>query len=140
MRATVERGLLRLEQIFVPRDDDAWLLVPGDHPTLDAAVIRQLLRARERHPEASIIIPCHEGKRGHPAVIAWHHVPGIRALPPGQGLNAYLRSHAAETLELPVASRHILCDLDTPEEYERLRAEFRPTEPGAGDHWAARNQ
>src|SRR5262249_26069528 len=37
------------------------------------------------------------------------------------GLNVYLRQHAAETLELPVDSADVLCDLDTPEDYERLR-------------------
>jgi CTP:molybdopterin cytidylyltransferase MocA len=57
-------------------------------------------------------------------MIAWRHVTGIRALPPGHGLNAYLRLHPLETLELPVASPSVLCDLDTPEEYERLRSEF----------------
>ena len=49
---------------------------------------------------------------------------GIRALPQGLGLNAYLRSQSAATLEVPVLSPGILCDLDTPADYERLRAEF----------------
>jgi molybdenum cofactor cytidylyltransferase len=121
MRATVQHGLDYLEKLYRPRADDSWLLVPADHPTLDAEIIHQLLDARCRHPEASIAIPTYEGKRGHPAVIAWKHVAGIRTLPEGRGLNAYLRLHEAETLELPVTSPHILCDLDTPEDYERLR-------------------
>ena len=124
MRATVEQGLDWLERRFHPRDDDVWLLVPADHPTLDASVIEQLLDARVQHTQASILIPTHAGRRGHPAMIAWRHVTGIRALPPGHGLNAYLRLHPLETLELPVASPSVLCDLDTPEEYERLRSEF----------------
>jgi molybdenum cofactor cytidylyltransferase len=122
MRATVQHGLDWMEKNYHPHDDDSWLLVPADHPTLDAAVIRQLLDARQEHPETSIVIPTHQGKRGHPAVIAWKHVAGIRALPPRRGLNAYLREHAGDTLELPVASPHVLCDLDTPEDYERLRS------------------
>src|SRR5262249_51400158 len=44
MRSTVEQGLLWLEERFHPTSDDAWLLVPADHPTLDAAVVRELLR------------------------------------------------------------------------------------------------
>src|SRR5689334_5436499 len=39
MRATVEVGLRWLDQHFRPDDGDAWLLVPADHPTLDANVV-----------------------------------------------------------------------------------------------------
>jgi molybdenum cofactor cytidylyltransferase len=121
MQATVQHGLDYLEKKCRPGDDDSWLLVPADHPTLDAEVIRRLIDARRRHPEAGILIPTFEGKRGHPAVIAWKHVAGIRVLPAGLGLNTYLRLYMAETLALPVTLPNILCDLDTPEDYERLR-------------------
>ncbi|HEX5270984.1 MAG TPA: NTP transferase domain-containing protein [Gemmataceae bacterium] len=120
MRATVEAGLLWLEERFRPRPDDRWLLVPADHPTLDPQVIRLLLD----HRDGSIIVPTYDGRRGHPTVIEWKHVAGMRALPAGTGLNVYLRQHAAETMELPVDSADVLCDLDTPEDYERLRRSF----------------
>jgi len=124
MRTTVQCGLDWLEANYHPQADDSWLLVPADHPTLSACDIRQLLNARLQHPQASIVIPTYDGQRGHPAVIAWKHVAGIRALQPDHGLNAYLRLHAIETLELPVDSAHVLCDLDTLEDYERLREGF----------------
>jgi molybdenum cofactor cytidylyltransferase len=124
MRTTVQLGLDWLEANYQPHDDDSWLLVPADHPTLDADVVRQLLQARLDHPDASIAIPTYQGKRGHPAVIGWKHVAGIRALAPDKGLNAYLRLHAAQALQLPVNSPHVVCDLDTPEDYERLKRQF----------------
>ena len=120
MRATVEHGLSWLEDRHQPHADDSWLLVPADHPTLRPTIVRQLLAARNAYQDASILIPTHQGRRGHPTLIAWKHVPGIRALPPHLGLNAYLRQHAAETLELPVDDPDILLDLDTPADYERL--------------------
>lgn len=120
MRSTVQSSLEWLQQACQPADDDCWLLVPGDHPLLDPAVIHELFRTERHHPEASIFIPTFEGKRGHPVLIRWRHVAGIRTLPANQGLNTYFRQHAAETMELPVASPDILCDLDTPEDYERL--------------------
>jgi molybdenum cofactor cytidylyltransferase len=120
MRATVEHGLRWLEERFHPGPDDAWLLSPADHPALDATVVRCLTQARAAHPERSIFVPVFEGRRGHPTLIGWKHVAGIRAHPAGQGLNTYLRGHTAETLEVPVASAEVLCDLDTPEDYERL--------------------
>lgn len=125
MRATVEHGLRRLAAQFHPDDEDAWVLAPGDHPTLDAAVVRLLLAEYGRGGH-SVVVPTFAGRRGHPTVIAWRHVAGIRSLPAGQGLNARLRALAAETRELPVSDDGVLCDLDTPADYERLLARFGP--------------
>jgi molybdenum cofactor cytidylyltransferase len=124
MRATVEVGLRWLEGRFRPRPDDGWLLVPADHPTLDPHVIRRLLQERAAARDRSVIVPTHSGRRGHPTLIDWKHVAGMRVLPAGSGLNVYLRQQAAETLELQVDSPNVLCDLDTPEDYERLRQTF----------------
>jgi molybdenum cofactor cytidylyltransferase len=121
MRATVEQGLRWLEEHFRPGPDDAWLLAPADHPTLGAEAVRRLVQARADHPERSVFVPTWEGRRGHPALIGWKHVAGIRAHPADQGLNTYLRGCAAEVLEVPAASADVLCDLDTPADYERLR-------------------
>jgi molybdenum cofactor cytidylyltransferase len=121
MRATVERGLAWLEQRFGPRADDAFLLVPADHPTLDAAVIRLLVQARSERRDRSIFVPTFEGRRGHPTLIAWRHVTGIRASAAGTGLNVYLRGCGEETCEVPVRNADVLFDLDTPADYEALR-------------------
>jgi molybdenum cofactor cytidylyltransferase len=131
MQATVLAGLEWLEKRFEPLPTDGWLLLPADHPSLDSAVIAELLQSRIAHPEASIFIPTHTGKRGHPALIAWQHVAELRAWPPGQGLNRFLRRHAAATWECPVASPHVLVDLDTPADYELLRQHF------SGPHFMA---
>src|SRR5262245_47106694 len=100
MRATVEHGLLWLEDRHRPHADDAWLLAPADHPALAAAAVRQLCESYEAGPAESILVPVHGGRRGHPTLIAWRHAHGIWASPAGQGINAYLRQHAAETLEV----------------------------------------
>jgi CTP:molybdopterin cytidylyltransferase MocA len=128
MRATVELGLRWLEDHFRPGPEDAWLLAPADHPALDAGVVRQLLQARRERPECTVFVPTFEGRRGHPVLIGWGHVAGIRAQPAGQGLNAYLRLQVSATCEVAVADVDVLCDLDTPEDYERLRYR-RPSAP-----------
>ncbi len=121
MRATVEHGLRRLEEQFHPSPEDAWLLVPADHPMLHAEVVRRLSESRQLHPQRSIFVPVFEGRRGHPTLFAWEHGAAIFAHPAGQGLNAYVRAQTAQVLEVPVSDPDILCDLDTPEDYERLR-------------------
>jgi len=120
MRATVEHGLRWLEDRIAPGPDDVWLLAPADHPVLSPAVVRQLLDVAHSSV-CSVAVPVHQGRRGHPTLIRWRHAAGIRALPAGVGINVYLREKAAETLEVPVADAGVLTDLDTPEDYERLR-------------------
>lgn len=124
MRATVEEGLSWVEERFHPAPGDGWLLVPADHPALEPAAVRAMIAAWEDRQGCSVIIPTYEGKRGHPALIDWKHVAALRGLPAGQGINTYLRHCAAETLELPVASAAVLCDLDVPADYERLSREW----------------
>jgi molybdenum cofactor cytidylyltransferase len=121
MRATVEHGLRWLEEQFHPAAGDAWLLVPADHPTLKPAVVHRLNEARLAHAAHSIFVPTCAGRRGHPALFAWEHAAAIVARPGGEGLNAYVRAHGDSTLEVPMSDPDILCDLDTPEDYQRLR-------------------
>jgi CTP:molybdopterin cytidylyltransferase MocA len=118
MRATVERGLARIEEQHDPRPADRWLLAPGDHPAFSADTVRELLAVPPER--GSIVIPVHDGRRGHPTLLHWRHVAGIRALGPRDGINTYLREHVSETVELPVADAGVLTNLDTPEDYARL--------------------
>ena len=120
MRATVEQGWRWWERRRAMQDEDAWYLVPADHPILDATIITRLETELIRQPEKSIVLPTFQGKRGHPALLRWKHVAGMRGLPPDVGLNVYLRQRAGETLEVPVETPGVLLDLDTPEEYQRL--------------------
>jgi molybdenum cofactor cytidylyltransferase len=122
MRTTVEHGLAWIEERFNLEASDAWLLAPADHPVLDPAAVRKLIAAYRGQSRCTIAIPTFQGKRGHPVIIGWNHVAGIRALPANLGLNAYLRQQPAETLLVPVDSESILIDLDTPADYERLRS------------------
>jgi CTP:molybdopterin cytidylyltransferase MocA len=123
MRATVEHGLRWLEWRFIPQPDDAWLLAPGDHPALDGGVVRRLIEAYAPGGH-SVVVPTVDGRRGHPTLIAWRHVAGMRTHPAGQGINGYVRTLGEATLAVPVSDRGIVCDLDTPADYERLRARF----------------
>jgi molybdenum cofactor cytidylyltransferase len=125
MRATLEKGLDWLEARFQPSAEDWWLLVPADHPTIQPSIVEKLLRARADTAAKSIILPTYQGKRGHPTLISWSHVAGIRAMPSGLGLNQYLRGQPADVLEVPTNSPQVVCDLDTPEDYEAFLKELR---------------
>lgn len=119
MRETVLHGLNWLDEQFSPAEADPWLLAPADHPTLEPEVVACLLKAYPNPAGKTIILPTHAGQRGHPTLLSWQHVAGLRALPTGLGINAYVRGHP-QLMELPVPSVSVLLDLDTPDDYASL--------------------
>ena len=120
MRATCLHGLAELEARFHPSAEDGWLLLPADHPTVHADVVRTLIDTAQTVANKTIIVPTHRGRRGHPTWLRWSHGADIRARPAGEGLNALIRARQAETLELDWPSDEVVRDLDTPEDYEAL--------------------
>jgi len=127
MRETVEHGLRWLEDHFRPHPDDGWFLTPADNAAFSAKVVRQLCDRYDEFP--SILIPVFAGQRGHPTLIPWRLVSAIRAHPPHEGLNKFLRQHDDETKEVPVDDAGVLVDLDTAADYQRL--EFKSKVPNA---------
>ena len=117
MRQSVECGLR--QGLLTTPAYDGWVLVPADHPTLNPAVIRELITAWQASP-TRIAVPVFEGRRGHPTIFPWGLVPEILALPPNCGLNQLLRSQPERVLEVSVSDRRVLDDLDTPEDWKRL--------------------
>src|SRR5262245_57532569 len=53
MRSTLFHALDWLEQTHAPGPDDAWLLVPADHPAMSAVVVGALLQAFVERPGPS---------------------------------------------------------------------------------------
>lgn len=121
MRASIEHGLRWIEQTQQPTQDDAWLLLPADHPILDAALI-QCVCDTWRSTNADVLIPTHQGRRGHPLIARWSTVTAVRALPQDVGVNRWLRDPSTNVSEWSVDDPRILCDLDVPADYARLLA------------------
>lgn len=121
MRATIERGFdwIEANMSIAP---SAWLLAPADQPLVEARVVQRLMASFREQPAFSIFLPTYRGQRGHPVLLAWRHAAGIRRWKHDEGINRYIRHHAAECCEVPVVSKNVLADLDTPEDYQRLLA------------------
>jgi molybdenum cofactor cytidylyltransferase len=124
MRDSVEFALRHIEQQFKPNHAAGWILAPADHPLLDPAVIDRLLIAWRNLP-GRILVPVHRGRRGHPTLFPFGLVRDVYALPPDQGLNSLLARHLAMIEQVEVDSPGVIADLDTPEDYARLQAEFK---------------
>ena len=66
----------------------------------------------------SIFIPCHEGRRGHPLLFPR---AALNELAEGLILRDLVRRDPDRVVQLDVADDGILVDMDTPEDYRRVR-------------------
>ncbi len=120
MRASVRCALEAIQQTFAPNDDDGWMLIPADHPVLDRGLIESLIVEWDR-TRATILVPRVGDRRGHPTLFHWSLAREVDRIPPDCGLNWLLSEHANEVRELLVTGDSAVTDLDTPEDYARLR-------------------
>lgn len=128
MRGSVELLLHTIERDQHPDSNDGWLLCPADHPVLDAEVVPQLMRAW-RDSGRGIVVPVHNGRRGHPTILGWRYAEQVGEIPRDRGIDWLLESYAEDIHEEPVASSGILTDLDTPGDYESLQSAQRKSTP-----------
>jgi molybdenum cofactor cytidylyltransferase len=118
MKASVLQGLDHLATVDRPAPDDVWLLAPADMPLVTAGVIDQVLAAALAAP-GEIVVPCRQGRRGHPVAFPWPLADAARGLSADQGLNQLLALYPVRLIEL--GDQLSLVDLDTPDDYLRLR-------------------
>ncbi len=100
---------------------DAAFLCLGDQAVLDPALMDRMIDAMEAHPEALIVSPVHEGRRGHPVLFRNALFSEIRNLGRGKTLKYVVEGHEDRHIEV---EGDVWCtlDMDTPEDYERIRA------------------
>src|SRR5581483_276693 len=89
---------------------DAVIMALVDHPLIESAVVDAIVSAYEATGRA-IVVPVHDGRRGHPVLFAARLVPELLAAPLDQGARAVVRAHADEVLEVPTPAPGILADI-----------------------------
>ncbi|NDJ51966.1 MAG: putative selenium-dependent hydroxylase accessory protein YqeC [Chloroflexi bacterium] len=110
---------------------DAVLVVLGDQPFIDSALIQALLQAYESGL-GRIIVPSYQNKRGHPILIDKRYWQDILELPSGSSLRDFLHSRESEIYHVEVATDAILKDIDTPEDYHREKPKWPPEDVALG--------
>jgi len=100
------------------------LIALGDQPTVPREVIPALLRAFGESGR-SIAAPSYRGVRGNPVLFAASLFPELVALDGDQGARSVVDRDPARVMlvdfDMPMPQ-----DLDTPEDYERLRSPGQP--------------
>lgn len=108
-----ERGMFSSIQAGVREaQGDPILVLPGDQPWVEPATVAALLERYEKEP--AIISPRFNGKRGHPVVIPGKYKDEIVGAPEGVTLHEILRAHASERIDIDVADKGVVRDVDVP--------------------------
>ena len=92
-----------------------------DHPLTDRTTIEAMITQLAPN---RIVLPTFEGRRGHPVLFSSEVLQEILALPSSEGANIVVRKHPDRIVEVPVNAPGILVDVDTPEQFEKLRREY----------------
>lgn len=99
----------------------AAVVLLGDQPFVTSGIVDALI-AVWRAERPSIVAPSYRGRRGNPVLFDRSVFPDLLSVAGDQGARSLLAAHAAETRLVPFEDDRPLADIDTPEEYERLRS------------------
>ncbi len=114
-------GSVRVGLAAIDRACPALFVCLCDHPLVEPATLAAMARHLDEHPGA-IVIPVHNGSKGHPTLFPRPVLEEIHSLPTLREVIAGHRD-AVHFLELPDSG--MLLDMDTPEEYRRLLDHLR---------------
>ncbi len=109
---------LRVGLQALPPEATAALVLPVDHPLVEASTVRALLDAAARDPGA-VIRPVHGGRPGHPTLfprLLWATLadPAL-----SRGARSVVESPTTERVDVPVDDPGVVADIDTPEAYDQ---------------------
>ncbi len=113
MLSSVRCGLHAL-----PKRCRAVLVAIGDQPSINTELVNLMIQSFAAG-EKKILVPCYEGKRGHPLLFSAMYREEILTQYDDVGLRGLLHAHPDEVFELTVSTFCVLSDMDYPEDYRR---------------------
>lgn len=112
MAGSVRTGLSALRA-----DASAVLVCLADHPLVSAATMTLLMEAHRRRPD-KIIIPLHDGRKGHPTLFPRQVLEELNG---ASTLRDIIRKDPGRIELCRVRDRGVLLDMDTPGDYEEMQ-------------------
>jgi molybdenum cofactor cytidylyltransferase len=113
--SSLQAGLHALDQPTL----EGLVLCLVDHPAATSTTLRKLLESF-RLSRAPVVIPTHQGQRGHPVLISRALFPELLSLGPEEGANLVVRNYRDRTSFVEVDDGGILLDVDDDVAYRRL--------------------
>ena len=99
---------------------DGIFVALGDQPEIYPEDIIGIMRASDANPN-KLIIPSYAYRRGHPWLIPALYVDEINQIKFPETMKSFIQRHENEIEYYLVKKSNILADLDTPEDYQRLK-------------------
>ena len=94
-------------------------VVLGDMPKLRHETLTAMLGALDHRGGHDIVVPVHNGKRGHPVLFSARYFTRLCALSGDTGARAILNAHPERVIAVPVDDPGTLLDIDTPEDLSK---------------------
>lgn len=98
---------------------DGILVVPGDMPRLMVGTVRRCIDAF-RNDAGCLVVATYAGRRGHPLILPHAMTDHVATL--SGGLNTLVHAHQDRLVEVPTDDPGVIENINTPEDYDRLRA------------------
>ena len=92
----------------------AVFIVLGDMPHLKTETLLSLMDAFDLKSGHDIVVPVHDGRRGHPVLFAKRYFTRLCALSGDNGARDILNNHPERVSAVPVNDLGTLLDIDTP--------------------------
>jgi molybdenum cofactor cytidylyltransferase len=99
---------------------DAVVVLLGDQPFVTAAIVERLV-GEWRDSQAQIVAPIYAGQRGNPVLFARAVFPELLDIQGDQGARSVLAADRSRIQPVAFDDPRPLADIDTLEDYERLR-------------------
>jgi 4-nitrophenyl phosphatase len=116
----------------LPESVDAAIFIQADQPLITPRFLQALIR-RYEESAGTIIVPQDErGQQGTPVLFDRTHFAELATLSGDVGGRALFERHRADLAYLTTADSQLLADVDTPEAYDRLRAQALAPISGTG--------
>jgi molybdenum cofactor cytidylyltransferase len=115
---------LRTGIAAVPAEADGAIVLLGDMPQVDAALIDRLLAALDPEKGGLIVVPSIDGKRGNPVVWSRRFFSDLRAIEGDVGARHLIGTYTEAVVEVPVTGNAALADIDTPDALLAVKAEM----------------
>ena len=95
---------------LAPGEVDALFIAPVDTPRVRVATLQKMTEGLSAHP---LVVPVHQGKRGHPVLFSASLFPALKQAPFYQGARAVVHA-TPDRLDLPCDDPAVLEDFDAP--------------------------
>ena len=102
----------------LPSDLDGFLLLPVDICAVSPETLDKLIAAFILDNGESVVYPTFGGRRGHPTLIPFAFVAGLKLYDGENGMQGYLSRFPA--LDVEAEDAGVLMDMDTPPDYAAL--------------------